>query len=534
MDFAITLNQTMSDLTSRLISMPNDKLYMYGGLFALMFLVIVMSSGRENNSQEKDRVLPPVVSHTVPILGQAVAFGVQPVKFLQKQEQQHGDCFTFTMMGRKITAVLNPDGNHFLFNVKLADATAEGAYDKLTVPVFGDEVVYDVDNAVFMQQKKFIKDALTTDAFKSYVPIIMEETRAFFKEWPNKSAQHELFPDMAELTIRTASHCLLGKEIRQQLHSNVAKLYHDLDQGFQPINVFFKWLPLPAYFARDRANKIMTETFLKILQERRKREDFENKDILQSLMEGVYRDGTKMSDKAIAHMLIAALMAGQHTSSTTVSWIIFELANNPHVIDEILKEQSEVLTGKPDTPPHELPDFTYEELRKFTYLDGVMKESLRLHPPIHTIMRLVMRDVKYKGYTIPAGHFIAGSPAVSQMDPARFPDPEKFDPTRFTASADEGSAEWTINGVDIAQKSARSNFLPFGAGRHRCIGEAFAYVQIKTIIALFVREFRHQLMKDAEGKNIFPPMDFTCLIVMPKKPSYIAFERREEFVKKDQ
>lgn len=336
---------------------------------------------------------------------------------------------------------------------------------------------------------------------------------------------------MAELTIRTASHCLMGKEIRQQLHSNVAKLYHDLDQGLQPINVFFKWLPLPKYFARDRANRIMTDTFLKILKERRAQGDDKQNDVLQSLMDAVYRDGTKMSDEAIAHMMIATLMAGQHTSSTTVSWVLFQLANNPDVVEELLREQSEVLTGKPDTPPHELPDFTYEDVRKFTLLDCAMKESLRLHTPIHTVMRLVIKDISYKGYTIPAGHFLCGSQAVSQMDPVRFPNPEKFDPKRFLNN-DEGSGEWTINGVDIAQKSARSNFLPFGAGRHRCIGEAFAYVQIKTIVALFLREFRHWLPKDNEGKNVFPEMDFTSLIVMPKKPAFIGFERREEFREK--
>ena len=75
---------------------------------------------------------------------------------------EFGDCFTFIMMGRKMTFCLNPDGNAFVFNVPLAHASAEGliliiiigAYNKLTVPVFGTEVVYDVENAVFMEQKK--------------------------------------------------------------------------------------------------------------------------------------------------------------------------------------------------------------------------------------------------------------------------------------------------------------------------------------------------------------------------------------------
>lgn len=122
-----------------------------------------------------------------------------------------------------------------------------------------------------------------------------------------------------------------------------------------------------------------------------------------------------------------------------------------------------VLTDRPDTPIAELPAITYEDVRKMTLLDCVLKETLRLHPPIHTIMRKVEKDLTYKGYTIPKGHFICGAPSVSQLDPKRFPEPEKFIPKRFINN-DEGSGEWTINGVDMAQKSAKSHFLPFGAG----------------------------------------------------------------------
>jgi cytochrome P450 len=124
-----------------------------------------------------------------------------------------------------------------------------------------------------------------------------------------------------------------------------------------------------------------------------------------------------------------------------------------------------VLTGKPDTPASELPTFGYDELKKMTLLDCALKETLRLHPPIHTIMRKVEKDLTYKDMTIPKGHFICGSPSVSQLDPVRFPQPEAFMPKRFINN-DEGSGEWTINGVDLAQKSARSHFLPFGAGKY--------------------------------------------------------------------
>ena len=167
---------------------------------------------------------------------------------------------------------------------------------------------------------------------------------------------------------------------------------------------------------------------------------------------------------------------------------------------EILKEQSLLLTGKPDTNPTDLPDFDYEQLRKLDYLDCVVKETLRLHPPLHTIMRKVEKEVSYKGFVIPKGDFLCGSKAFSQLDPIRFPDPTKFEPTRYSCYSTrflnntEGSGEWSIQAVNIAQKSAKSHFLPFGAGRHRCIGEAFAFIQIKTIISYFIRNFEFEFL----------------------------------------
>ncbi|KAJ3043887.1 Lanosterol 14-alpha-demethylase [Rhizophlyctis rosea] len=429
------------------------------------------------------------------------------------------------MLGRKLTFCLNPEGNHFVFNAKIDHATAEGAYDKLTVPVIGSGVVYDIPNAKFMEQKKFVKDALTTTAFRSYVPILIQEAREFYASLPDEQDKLEIFHATSELTIRTASHCLLGEEVRSKLYTNVAQLFQDLDQGLRPVNIFIRNFPNPTYRRRDEAHRKMSELFLNIIRDRRQRNTHAS-DIIQPLLEATYKDGTPVPDIEIAHLMIAMLIGGQHTSATSTAWVLFELANNPNIIPLLLKEQSEVLTNQPDTPISKLPDFDYDHLRRMPLLDCVIKESLRLHPPIHTVMRLVVKDVEFKGYTIPEGHFLCGSQGVSHMDPARFPEPEKFDPKRHMLN-EEDAGEWTINGVDIAQKSAKSHFLPFGAGRHRCIGEQFAFLQIKTIIALFIREFKHELQKDKTGQRQFPKMDYTSMIVMPEKGSYISIKRRK-------
>lgn len=150
-------------------------------------------------------------------------------------------------------------------------------------------------------------------------------------EWKDEFTM-ELFPMMAELTIRTASSCLMGQEIRDQLHSNVAKLFHYLDRGLTPLNVFFENLPLPRFWNRDKANRELTALFLDIIKKRKTEVKGEKYDVLESLMTSNYKAGEKMSDIAVAHMMIALLMAGQHTSSTTSTWMLFELARNPEIM----------------------------------------------------------------------------------------------------------------------------------------------------------------------------------------------------------
>ncbi len=138
-----------------------------------------------------------------------------------------------------------------------------------------------------------IKSGLTVDALKSYVPLIQEETLAYFKDFKDKG-EFNLFQSLSELIIMTASRCLMGKEVRSKLDASVADLYHDLDGGFTPLNFLFPNLPLPSYRRRDEAHVKMRELFLSIMNERRQNNDLNDKDILQALMDSRYKNGEKV------------------------------------------------------------------------------------------------------------------------------------------------------------------------------------------------------------------------------------------------
>ena len=294
---------------------------------------------------------------------------------------------------------------------------------------------------------------------------------------------------MAELTIYTASRSLQGKEVREKFDSTFADLYHDLDMGFTPINFMLPWAPLPQNRKRDYAQKKMADTYLGIIQQRRQDVDRKSsnreEDMIWNLMNCSYKDGTPLSDREIAHMMIALLMAGQHSSSATISWILLRLASRPDIQDELLEEQKRVLGTNADGT---IKDLSYEILSSLPLHNQVVKETLRLHAPIHSILRKVKSPMAVEGtpYVIPTTHSLLAAPgATSRMD-SYFPESALWEPHRWDESPAEKHAhlapahikegvpeEKEDYGYGLVSKGAASPYLPFGAGRHRCIGEQY-------------------------------------------------------------
>ncbi|VBB71805.1 Putative cytochrome P450 E-class, group IV [Podospora comata] len=477
---------------------------------------------------------PPMVFHWFPLIGSTITYGMDPPKFFHENRKKHGDCFTFILLGKKTTVYVGPEGNNFILNGKMRDVNAEEIYTVLTTPVFGKDVVYDCPNAKLMEQKKFMKIALTTEAFRSYVPIISDEVTSYLKRTPDFKGQSgvvNICPKMAQITIFTASHALQGREIRDQFDEKLADLYHDLDMGFSPINFMLHWAPLPWNNRRDHAQRTVAKIYMDTMKRRRARGDDGQKDMMQHLMNSTYKNGTKVPDHEIAHMMIALLMAGQHSSSSTSSWIMCRLASRPDVMEALYQEQIDNL-GK------DLPPLKYEDLAKLPLNQAIVKETLRLHAPIHSIMRAVKSPMPVPGtkYVIPTDHVLLAAPGVSATDSQYFPEPDKWEPARWQKDhplapsmvrnedeINEEEEEKIDYGYGLVSKGSASPYLPFGAGRHRCIGEHFANVQLQTITAEIVRAFK---FRNVDGSDKVIGTDYASLFSRPLEPANIYWERR--------
>ncbi|KAF7326590.1 Lanosterol 14-alpha-demethylase [Mycena sanguinolenta] len=459
---------------------------------------------------------PPVVFHWLPIIGSAIWYGNDPIGFFQTCQERYGDVFTCILLGRKVTVTLGVKGSNFVLGGKSTAFNAEGAYTHLTTPVFGKDVVYDCPNEVFMQQKKFIKFGLTTKNF----PRLREDDRGrggrIYAQGPKE------------------------KEVREGLNKSFSQLYSDLDGGFTPLNFLFANLPLESYRKRDRAQKKMSDFYVDIIKRRRANPDAETHyDMIESLKEQTYRGGAALRDHEIAHLMIALLMAGQHTSTATLAWTVLHLASRPDVAAALYQEQVERF-GNADGSFRAME---YEDLRHLPVLDSVIRETLRVHPPIHNIMRQVREDVPVPAslaapssksgngvYVVPKDTYVLASPIISQLDPRIWVNAHTWEPSRWSDSAGvaaqalrtytDEAGEKIDYGFGAVSKGTESPYQPFGAGRHRCIGEQFAYLQIGTIVAALVRRVELRLPTKV------PEHNYHTLILMPKDPKSVHYRRR--------
>lgn len=149
--------------------------------------------------------------------------------------------------------------------------------------------------------------------------------------------------------------------------------------------------------------------------------------------------------------------------------------------------------------------------------------------PLHSIFRKVMNPlvVPNTKYVVPKGHYVMVSPGYAQTNEKWFPRANEFDPHRWD---EETSSNIDTDAVDYGfgkvTKGVSSPYLPFGGGRHRCIGEQFAYVQLGTILATYVYNIKWRFKKDGS----LPPVDYQSMVTLPMEPAEIEWEKRETCV----
>ncbi|BAY90819.1 MULTISPECIES: cytochrome P450 [unclassified Tolypothrix] len=223
----------------------------------------------------------------------------------------------------------------------------------------------------------------------------------------------------------------------------------------------------------QKAIALFDETIYAIIKERRA-SGKTGKDLLGMLMQVEDADdGSRMTDKQLRDEAVTLILAGHETTANTLSWTFMQLAQNPDVREKLSAELKTVLNGR--TP-------TLADLPQLTYTNWVIKESMRLYPPVTEISREVTQDCEIGGYFIPKGTNIMFSQWAMHRDARYFSAPELFQPERWAN--------------DLEKQLPRGVYFPFGDGPRVCIGKSFAMMEAVLLLATIAQKFQLDLVNE--------------------------------------
>ena len=440
---------------------------------------------------------PPVLDGALPWLGHALELKKNPVELLQRGRDRHGDLFTLKLPGSPNTVVMTgPAAQHKFFRLRDEEISMREVY-KLMTPIFGKGIAYDAEPEIMKEQLAFFHEALREARLRTYAQGFVEEAEEYFGKWGDEGVV-ELYETGNELTIYTSSRSLLGKTFRQHLSDEFAKLYYEMEGGLHLLALFAPDLPIPMFKKRDRARKRLGELIAGIVAERR-RKGLSSEDFLQTLMDAAYKDGTPLTEDEMTGLLLAIMFAGHHTSGITFAWTGILLNQNPQWIERLRSEQDRVLGSR--------TNLELEDLRAMTELEWVIKEALRLYPPIIMVMRRMLEGFDFGGYHVPEGAMVMASPAVGHRIPEVFKNPNRFEPDRFGPGREE-------------DKQHAAAWISFGGGRHRCMGIVFAQLQLRAIWSHLLRNFDFELLEPRYEPS------YDRMLVGPRSPARVRYRRR--------
>ncbi len=440
---------------------------------------------------------PPKMPGSLPLLGHMLKFGKNPFEFMMKLRANLGEIGEFRMFHQKMVLMTGPEANEAFFRAPDEQLDQSAAY-KIMTPIFGKGVVFDAPIHKKNQQLKMLMPVLRDKPMRTYSQVIVDEVEALTKDWGEKG-EVDLLDFMKQLTIYTSSHCLLGNEFRYELSEEFAEIYHDLEKGVNPLAFVFPYLPLPVFRRRDKARVRLEELVTEIIEKRAKKSK-KSEDAFQMLIDASYDDGSKLSAHEITGMLVGTIFAGHHTTAGSAAWVLIELLRRPDILRSVLEEQDQLFGADGEV--------TFQSLREIPKLENVIKETLRLHPPLIFLIRKVMQDLHFKDYTVKAGKYVCASPRVSHRIPEIFPNPELFDPDRYSLERNEDQQPFS--------------WVAFGGGRHKCTGNAFAMLQLKAIFCILLRRYEFELVDAPDSYQD----DFEQMVVQPKEPCRVRYRKR--------
>jgi cytochrome P450 len=419
----------------------------------------------------------------LPILGETLQLIFDP-QFVQKRYQQYGPIFRSRVLGRSTVFLVGPEAAEFVLSSGMEHFTWQDGWPDSFKILLGRSLFLQ-EGEEHRRNRRLMMPAFHGPALAQYVETIETITQNYLQRWEQ---QQELrwYSEFKELTFEIASQIFLGSDPGAET-ARLSKLFTTLTNG-----LFGLSLPR-AIGARNQILDHLT----RVIQARQQNP---TRDALSLLIQAQDEEGNRLSLEEIRDQAMLLLFAGHETTTAMLTWVCLELARHPAVLTRARTEQDQLASQG---------TIGLNQISQMPYLDQILSEIERFHPPIAGGFRGVVKPFEFKGYAVPAGWLAQYSILVTHRLPEVYPEPDRFDPDRF--------------GPDRpAAKQKPFSLIGFGGGPRICIGIAFAKLEMKLILAHLLRDYEWEIL---------PQQSLEPVVVPTRRPQdglKVQFRRRQQ------
>jgi cytochrome P450 len=443
----------------------------------------------------------PGIGYWIPLpYGAFREFLCDSLGFQLRAQERFGDVFRFRIGPLLVHFLYHPDHVRRVLHDHQKNYL-RGWHYRFLHRLFGDNlVVSEGDN--WIRQRRLAQSAFLRHRLAGYAETMVDAIVQMLLRWrggADTGQAIDIGPEMSRLGMAIAGRTLFSRDMSDDADAVGKSLTigaNYLEQRFNnPFSTLPLWVPSPGNLRLKRALRTLNEIVLAMIRDRR-REGRDHGDLLSILMQARDEEtNATMSDDELRSAVLTFFLAGHETTATALTWTWFFLASRPSIRQRVREEAVAVLG---DRRP------TFADASNLHHARMVIEEAMRLCPPIWAVPRQAVQDDEIGGYRIPARSTVCLCPFVTHRHPDFWENPTEFDPDRFTPER-------------CAQRP-KGVYFPFLSGPHQCIGNEFAMLEMRLIVAMVLREFDLELLP---GQVIEPKGSLT---IRPSSPVRVSVQ----------
>jgi len=397
-----------------------------------------------------------------PIIGKTLQVLADPKGFIEKNAARYGLVYRTHMFGETSISLLGPEANELVLFDQAKLFSSTHGWGSILGRLFPRGLML-LDFDEHRLHRRALSVAFKSGPMKSYLSDLDKGIAARVAQWKTKPGEMLLYPAMKQLTLDLAATSFLGADIGPEVDEITRAFIDMVAAAVAPIR---KPLPGTQMGRGVAGRKRIVTYFSEQIPIRRAKDDGE--DLFSQLCRATHEDGALLSTQDIIDHMSFLMMAAHDTLTSSLTSFIGALAAHPEW-QRKLRAEVFALGLAADAPTN------FDNLEAMPLSEMAFKEALRIKPPVPSMPRRAVRDFTFKGFALPAGILIGINPLFTHHMPEIWPEPDTFDPMRFTKEAERNRHRYA--------------WVPFGGGAHMCLGLHFAYMQSKT----FARHFLQNL-----------------------------------------